>query len=513
MEYVLLKKALSVCENVFEGSSEQPVDIDFTLPDYCPDIEKILKCTAVSSVSSKNLSGGNLEIDGAVNIKVLYLDAKNKTIRCCEHSSPFSCSFTVKGETENAVTSVTLKTEYINCRALTPRRLDIHGAFTVSVQILADGQQEIPESVQGDDIEQKNSVIPISSLVCLSNGIINLNETLDIGRNRPAPQTIIRTELTLSHSEPKIAAEKLIIKGEAVLKLLYVTDLETGELDSAEFSIPINEMLDAPDASDSCLSDLNLTVQSYEAGLKSDFDDDSTLISFDAKLCATAAVYTEDTVQIVDDAYSRAYELDLTYKQMTCKHIAAVIDDEITEKCDLNLGETSISRIIDIYGDSPQCTCEFQPDDKKMIFKGKLTCCILGCDENDAVFYTERPIEFSREYDVGETINPSCKPTFMPLNMSFRISGEKSLEVRAGISLHGAVTESISKRAVSEVTANEEQKRERDKTAALTIYYADTGENLWSIARSYCTSVEAIKMQNDITDDVISARGMILIPM
>ena len=40
MEYVLLKKALSVCEAVFEGSSEQPVDIDFTLPDYCPDIVK-----------------------------------------------------------------------------------------------------------------------------------------------------------------------------------------------------------------------------------------------------------------------------------------------------------------------------------------------------------------------------------------------------------------------------------------------------------------------------------------
>ncbi len=513
MEYVLLKKALSICETVFEGSSEQPVDVDFTLPDYCPDIEKILKCTAVPSIFSKNLSGGNLEIDGAVNIKVLYLDAKNKTIRCCEHSSPFSCSFTVKGETENAVTSVSLKTEYINCRALTPRRLDIHGAFTVSVRVMANGSQEIPETVQGDDIEQKVSVVPISSLACLSNGMINLNETLDIGRNRPAPQTIIRTELDIRRSEPKIAAEKLIVKGEAVLKILYVTDLETGELDSAEFSIPINEMVDAIGATEDCLCDMDLTVQSYEASLKSDFDDDSTLIGFEAKLCVTAAIYAEDTVQMVDDVYSRSYELDLAYKQMNCKHITSVIDDEITEKCDLKLGENTISRIIDIYGDSPQCAAEFQHDENKMSFKGKITCCILGCDENNAVFYTERPIEFSREYDIGETVNPSCKPVVTPIGMSFRISGEKSLEVKAGISLHAAVTECASKRAVSEVSADENQKRERDKTAALTIYYADEGENLWSIARSYCTSVEAIKMQNDITDDVISARGMILIPM
>ena len=101
----------------------------------------------------------------------------------------------------------------------------------------------------------------------------------------------------------------------------------------------------------------------------------------------------------------------------------------------------------------------------------------------------------------------------LPLSINYRISGEKELEVRAGVSLHIAVSESISKRIISEVSADEEQKREHDKTAALTIYYADEGENLWSIARSYCTSVEAIKMQNDLTDDVISARGMILIPM
>lgn len=512
MEYVLLKKSLSVCEAVFEGSNEQPIDIDFTLPDYCPDIEKILKCTATPYISMKNLSGGNLEIDGVVNIKVLYLDSKNKTIRCCEHTSPFSCSFTVKGDSENAVANVSLKTEYVNCRALTPRRLDIHGAFTISARVLKSSQQEIPEAVQGDDVEQKSSTIPISSLAGISSGIININETLDIGKNRPSPQTIIRTELTLSHTEPKIAAEKLIVKGEAVLKILYVTDLETGELDTAEFNIPINEMLDASgiDASDIC--DMELTVQSYEVSLKSDFDDDSTLIGFEAKLCATATVYNEDTVRLVDDAYSRAYELDLTYKQISCKHIAAVIDDEISEKSDISL-DFSISRIIDIYGDSPQCSCEFQTTDGKLLIRGKLTCCILGCDENNSVFYAEKPIEFSREYDIGNAVNPSCKPIILPLNISYRISGENSLEVRAGASIHTAVVESISKRIISNVTADEEQKREHDKTAALTIYYADAGENLWSIARSYCTSVEAIKMQNDLTDDVISARGMILIPM
>ena len=56
-------------------------------------------------------------------------------------------------------------------------------------------------------------------------------------------------------------------------------------------------------------------------------------------------------------------------------------------------------------------------------------------------------------------------------------------------------------------------KVEKDKTAALTIYYADEGETLWDIARLYCTSVEAVRLENNMTDDVIKARSMVLIPM
>ena len=48
-----------------------------------------------------------------------------------------------------------------------------------------------------------------------------------------------------------------------------------------------------------------------------------------------------------------------------------------------------------------------------------------GCDENDAVFYTEKTIEFSREYDIGKVTNPSSKPIVAPLSISYRISGEK----------------------------------------------------------------------------------------
>ena len=44
MEYTLNRESLTTGEIIFDGAEEQPVDLDFSLPDYCPDIQRILKC-------------------------------------------------------------------------------------------------------------------------------------------------------------------------------------------------------------------------------------------------------------------------------------------------------------------------------------------------------------------------------------------------------------------------------------------------------------------------------------
>ena len=61
MEYVLSKKELSVGETVFEGCIEQPIDLDFSLPDYCPDIQRILKCRVYPKIYTRNISGDRLD--------------------------------------------------------------------------------------------------------------------------------------------------------------------------------------------------------------------------------------------------------------------------------------------------------------------------------------------------------------------------------------------------------------------------------------------------------------------
>lgn len=57
MDYTAQRNPLSVIELLFDGCQEQSVDLDISLPDYCPDIQRILKCQVYPRILDRALSG------------------------------------------------------------------------------------------------------------------------------------------------------------------------------------------------------------------------------------------------------------------------------------------------------------------------------------------------------------------------------------------------------------------------------------------------------------------------
>ena len=51
-------------KRVFDQVIEQSIDADFTLPEYLPEISRILKCTSTPMLISKSVEGATLSIEG-----------------------------------------------------------------------------------------------------------------------------------------------------------------------------------------------------------------------------------------------------------------------------------------------------------------------------------------------------------------------------------------------------------------------------------------------------------------
>ena len=159
MEEKILKTSVFTNDTAFNETAEQPIDVDFTLPDFCPDISKIFKCRAVSRISSKSMNGKNITVDGSVSITVLYCDSDGQ-LCSYEYQYPFSKNLEMSEECSGGNLCGRSKCEYINCRAVTGRKIDIHGAVGIYVRVFKRKSADIISDIDDCNIEQRRGTAP-----------------------------------------------------------------------------------------------------------------------------------------------------------------------------------------------------------------------------------------------------------------------------------------------------------------------------------------------------------------
>ena len=107
MELELRRQTVPSCETILEETAEQPVECDALLPDYCPDIRRILKCTLTPVPMGRTVTAGRLEIEGLANINVLYISAGGEPARG-EYKVPFTRMMELHGEAGEPITTVSM---------------------------------------------------------------------------------------------------------------------------------------------------------------------------------------------------------------------------------------------------------------------------------------------------------------------------------------------------------------------------------------------------------------------
>ena len=131
MELELRRQTVPSFETILEETVEQPVECDALLPDYCPDIRRILKCTLTPVPVGKTITAGRLEVEGLATLNILYISAGGEPARG-EYKVPFTRMLELHGEAEDPIITVGMLPGPVSCRAVNQRRLEIRGSVVVS---------------------------------------------------------------------------------------------------------------------------------------------------------------------------------------------------------------------------------------------------------------------------------------------------------------------------------------------------------------------------------------------
>ena len=513
MQYDAEKVTLGICKIGFEGCAERAVDLDFNLPDYCPDIQKILKCQIYPKVTMRNIAGETLSVDGFYLVKLIYLDSEKMSIRCCEHTSPFSVQFNLKENMENGIVYTKIKVEYINCRALNQRRLEIHGAFSVCAKVKIKEEKSIVSGISGESIEQKKISTIVNDLIAMPQVQFSIEENIELDPDILPIELILRSDLSLNVNDIKTLNNKVIINAKAKLDLFYVNDLESGNTEFVSFDIPISQIVDVIGAEEDSICDVILEEINHDLELKLDEENGDQTLKIDMRFIFSGLIYNEKEIDYLEDAYSVSFETQKEIANNELLKIKEKVNLDFEDKNEIELNVLKINKVLDVWNEVIDLKGE-KDDKDKIILKGKYNLCILILNENDEPVYAEKLIDFKYSYDPGGDIDLAFfEIEALITDINYKIKNDNILEVDVDLNFSGVIYIDDNFESIVDLKIDEELPIEKDNDAVLKIYYAEKDETVWDIARKYNIPVDKIKLENEIEEDTLKTSMMLLIPM
>ena len=218
MDLKINREMLSVSEKIYDGVQEQSVELDYILPDYYPDIFKLIKCCIVPTIISSNINGDSLTYELLADVKILYCSEKDNKLQCINQKMTYSKTVQMGANVNKPMVSLIPKADHINCRVVNQRRIDMRGAVSIKVKITGETTQEVICDIFGMNAQMKKIPVEYAAKKIIENKTITVNEDVELNMSKPSVSGIVRSDVILSEPDKKIISNKLVVKGDAEVR-------------------------------------------------------------------------------------------------------------------------------------------------------------------------------------------------------------------------------------------------------------------------------------------------------
>ena len=170
-------KTIKTKAAVFSDIKEQAVEADLILPDYYPDISKILKCSVNLSTEAVTVSGDRISVAGTALIKLVFC-GDDKSINVYETQAKYTKILQCSDIEATDIVDVMQTAGALNYKALGPKRVEVRAVAVVKINVHRLCEKTVLSDVNDKYIQKhscQNKCFALSSFVC---GELDINETV-----------------------------------------------------------------------------------------------------------------------------------------------------------------------------------------------------------------------------------------------------------------------------------------------------------------------------------------------
>lgn len=503
MEQSLQKNPVFINETILNETVEQPIECDALLPDYCPDIRRILKCTMTPALMSKNLMSGRLTIEGLAMLGILYLSAGGELARG-EYKVPFSRTMELPADADNPLITVTLSQGRLSCRAVSSRRLDIRGSVVIRATGVTCTEEPLICGCEDETLQLRRRERTGVRLAAQSEREQRLTQTMTLSGSGAPLTRILRCDAHIARREERIENGRLLVRGEVQASALAAR--EDGGWERAECTLPFEVPLELPGLGDDTPCEVWQEICCAAAEPAADEDGEYRSIGWDITIMTYARLYKPYRSTVCTDCYSTRYASSGRAREICTTQLHSICGESETWRDTIPLPE-QMGEIAALWITEEGCTV--RPEGDGLLAEGKLNLTLLGRMGDQELYSFDRALELSHAIPAPEGARWNARLECRSCQWELR-GGELSLTCELWWS--GAVWSEAKDAVLEEVTVDEKRPKSDPASRGLYIYMAEPGEDLWEVARRYNTSEDRIRADNSGIGEECPG-GALLIPV
>ena len=482
---------------------------DFSLPDYQPEIKRLLRIRASVLPAGKYCGINEIDVNGGINYFVLYTGNDDK-LYCAPLSTEYSFSVPLDGgdfSSEDMLCLCNTEVDSATGRVTAPRRLNIKSRLKSNVKAYADttpGGAYDSDSLTPGSIERLIGSLDSCRILSAIGEPLQLADDI-IPDIRNGNMRVVCAEGEVFVSGTGAVQGGVTCRGELNLKLMLspVYD-EQEEQEQAVVSadtlptvitrkIPFSQTIEIDGA------DVGYDSYAYGSCSELSVEIDEGHIHVEAGVILEVTAQKNETVSYVKDMYSTRHSCDCKYKDISTESAVRCINGNFTQSDSLPLSESGIdpaARIIDVSGDAVIEGATV--DEERCVITGKSRYHLILCRDGE---YSFAEIELPFRYETeGAPSGSVCHGTVTVMTCRARMDGE-----RVGIDAELAPALRIFKKQNITMLTDAEFK-DGGADEALTrrrgeyvVCFPSDEDTLWSIAKKYHSPMATLSVANSLS--------------
>ncbi len=506
-------------EKICDCAQEQSVELDYVLPDYYPEIFRIIKCTAEPRVTSSTISGDRITYELTVCIKVIYCTEGGTKPESVEQKLTYSRTVNLDSAADTPAVYFKAFADHMSCRAVNPRRVDIRGAVTVQICAAGERETEVISEVFGGNVQLKKLTKPCPSGIIRAQKRVVVSDEFELG-DAPPVGSILRASAEIVSSDKKIIADKLAAKGELKISMLYTPYGSDGDspVCTMQFSMPYSQLIALEGMDDSYECRVGAEVVSCDITPHSSGDGESHGVECEVMLFIDCAAVKMSMYEIASDEYSTEFVSSHTCVPVKIEKMSAPVDSTMIVRGICENKDCPLSVVYDAWC----CTDRLhtQVNNGAVLVTGNVRMFIIGKAENGDFTVCESDVPVEETVSAGAGLDmrelsdeADVHIMFSAVSCSYTISSENKAEIKAEIAVRGWVSDCDTIDALVEISVDELSPRDKNDEYALRLYFAENGEEIWDIAKKYGASISRVMEENEMDSEVVGDGRMLLIPV